>query len=199
MSDDDKAIKEAIRKLILDSLEIDQNLRDQYQTGNKFRFIRDRLTSLQARIEEELQTSQAETAEIGGKLGEDEILVYVHIFNAQGLVFSTWQKLVSASVFYEYSVNRPIYTNKAQVESFIRSRPNKVQHGFLTVALKKDAVLSPPEGQEAPKDQIGHPLIKIREGSLQFNRLLSFTHQETEYIVDNQGHVIKKPESSHSN
>lgn len=192
MSNDEKAIKEAIRRLIRDSLEVDQKLRDEYRIGDKFRFIRDRLQSLQTRIEEELQIHEAESIERKKELKEDETLVYVHLFNVQGLTFHSWYKLVEASVFYEYSVNRPIYTDKSQIEAFIRSRPNKVQHGYLTIAIKKDAILPIPSGFEPPRDQIGNLLVKIREGSLHFDRLLLFTHQEHEYEINRDGEMIKK-------
>jgi Dot/Icm secretion system protein (dot_icm_IcmQ) len=186
----DKEMKEKIQKLVLDSIEADKKLRDQYQVGDKFRFIRDRLMALQARVEEELQSAIEAKSKKLEKIEEGEVLVYVHIYNAQGIVFSTWQKMLSPSVFYEYSVNRPIYTNKADIEAFIRSRPNKVQHGFITIAVQAANIL--PAAPDAAKDTIGSPLIKIKEGCLLFNKMISFTHQNIEYVVDETGQVIKK-------
>lgn len=186
----DKEIKEKIQKLILDSIETDKNLRDQYHVGEKFRFIRDRLMVLQARIEEEIQSALQEKSKKLEKIEEGEVLVYVHIYNAQGIVFSTWQKMLSPSVFYEYSVNRPIYKEKGDAEAFIRSRPNKVQHGFITVAVKADNILA--ALPEAAKDPIGNPLIKIKEGCLSFNKMISFTHQNIEYVVDETGQIVRK-------
>lgn len=183
-------MKEKIQKLVLDSIEADKKLRDQYQVGDKFRFIRDRLMALQARVEEELQSAIEAKSKKLEKIEEGEVLVYVHIYNAQGIVFSTWQKMLSPSVFYEYSVNRPIYTNKADIEAFIRSRPNKVQHGFITIAVQAANIL--PAAPDAAKDTIGSPLIKIKEGCLLFNKMISFTHQNIEYVVDETGQVIKK-------
>jgi hypothetical protein len=191
MSNHDKEVKEKLQKLVQDSIRADQELRDKFHIGDKFRFIRDRLQSLGVRIQEELDALLVEIEKKTDKLAEDEVLVYVYIFNAQGLVLQTWQKMLNPSVFYEYSVNRPVYAEKAHIETLIRSRTNKAQHGFLTIAIKKTDILTTPEGMEASVDVNGSPVIRIKEGSLKPNKMFSFTHQESEYVI-NAGHIVKK-------
>ena len=95
--------------------------------------------------------------------------------------------MVLPNVFYEYSVNRPIYTEKSQIDSFIRSRPNKQQHAYLTVAIKKQDMY-PSQSQ----DSSGNMLIKVKEGSLRFEKLISFTYNDQDYQVDEEGEFIKK-------
>lgn len=193
MSNDDKELKEKIQKLVLDTIQVDKELRDQYQIGEKFKFIRDRLTALKDRIEGELQAIQQDS-DSKNSIAEDEVVVYVYLYNAQGLVFNTWQKMISPSVFYEYSVNRPIYVNQADVESFIRSRSNKFQHAFLAIVIKKEEMLVSLEGAESLKDQVGNPLIKIKEGCLQIQKMISFMHQDHQYVLNDLGQLIKKQE-----
>src|SRR5262245_5867147 len=130
MSNGDKEIKEKLHKLVKDSLQMDKELRDKFHVGDKFRFIRDRLQALDTRLQEELNELAVEIEKKSDKLAEDEILIYIYIFNAQGLMLQTWQKMLMPSVYYEYSVNRPIYQEKVNIQSFIRTRPNKAQHGF---------------------------------------------------------------------
>ncbi len=193
MSNGNKDQKDQIEKilqLVQSAIQQDQELREKYKIGDKFRFIRDRLIALQSRIEEQINAMQKETEKKTDLITEDEVMVYVHLFNAQGLVFQTWQKMISPSVFYEYSVNRPVYAEKSLVESFIRSRPNKVQHGFIGVIIKKQDILSIPDA-EMTKDAVGNPLIKIREGSLLFNRFSSFVHNGHEYVL-NEEKLVKK-------
>jgi hypothetical protein len=192
MSNGDKELKEKLQKLIQDSIRVDEELRNKYQIGDKFRFIRDSLHAQATRIQEELDALAVEIESKTDKIAEDEMLVYVYIFNAQGLVLQTWQKMLNPSVFYEYSVNRPAYSEKAHIESFIRSRTSKAQHGFLTIVVKKTDVLPVQAGLEAAVDSIGNPLIKIKEGSLKFNKMFSFTHQENEYVVNKDGQIVKK-------
>lgn len=191
MSNGDKDIKEKLQKLVQDTIRADEELRNKYQIGDKFRFIRDRLQAQAARIQEELDALAIEIESKSDKIAEDEVPIYVYIFNAQGLVLQTWQKMLNPSVFYEYSVNRPAYAEKAHVESFIRSRTSKAQHGFLTIVVKKSDILPTVAGLEPVVDSIGNPLIKIKEGSLKFTKMHSFTHQENEYKVE-EGQIVKK-------
>jgi len=120
---------------------------------------------------------------------DDEILVYVHLFNASGANVNSWKNMLKGKVFYEYSVNRPIYANKSDVEAFIRSKSNKVQHGFLTIAVKKEYISFPGETEKA--DALGHALIKVKEGTLHAERLFSFTHNLIDYRVSEEGEITK--------
>lgn len=191
MADDNKESAEKLRLIIREIIHEEQALRDKYQIGDKFRFIREKLVALQEKIQSELQEIELTSETITSGMADDEMLVYVYLFNTQGLSLPTWQKLLHPSVFYEYSVNRPIYQDKDQIESFIRSRSNKVQHGYLTIAIKKDALLISPVGVAA-QDAIGNPLYRIKEGSLRFERLLTFRHNDQDYTVKEDGKMVKK-------
>src|SRR5262249_5598798 len=105
--------REKLLQLLKDAVQRDKNLRDKYGVGEKFRFIRDRLHALLSRIEENIKGLEKKEEKKKDEISEDEIIVYVYLYNAQGMTFSTWQKMLSTSVFYEYSVNRPLYLNKA--------------------------------------------------------------------------------------
>lgn len=192
MSNGEKEIKEKLQQLVRASLASDKELREKFGIGDKFRFIRDRLQALNTRIQEELDALAVEIESKSDKVAADEVLVYVYLFNAQGLLLQTWQKMLNPAVFYEYSVNRPVYGEKAHVESFIRSRTGKAQHGYLTMLVKKTDILPANPGVEGSVDAIGNPLIKIREGCLKANKLFSFTHQENEYSLNAAGQIVRK-------
>lgn len=189
MSNKEKEQEEKLLQLMRDAVQHDNELREKHQIGEKFRFIRDRLKALLSRIEESLITLQKETEDKADKVLEDETLVYVYLFNAQGLALQTWQKMLNPAVFYEYSVNRPIYTEKSHVESFIRGKTNKAQHGYITIAIKKQDIS---KTEASSKDIIGNPLIKVKEGSLNFKRMFSFTHNGHDYILNEDGVLVKK-------
>ena len=192
MSNDNEEKREKLLQLVREVVQRDKELREQFQIGDKFRFIRDRLQALLVRVEESLILLQEKSIQKVNVVLEDESPVYVYLYNAQGLQFKTWQNMVGASVFYEYSVNRPIYAEKAQIDAFIRSRTNKAQHGYLTIAVKKSDIIKP---EEKVEDMIGNPLIKVREGALKVNRMISFTHNGQDYILDEEGELVKKEES----
>lgn len=192
MPDHHKEQTEKLLQLMREALQRDQELRDQFHIGEKFRFIRDRIVALVSRMEESLSDMQQKEDKKITILGEDEKLVYVHLFNAHGQLLQTWQKMVNPSVFYEHSVNRPVYNEKNDIESFIRTKPNKAQHGYLTIVIKKADIYD--TSDESMKDLIGNQLIKVKEGSLKPNCLLAFTHNQQDYLITENGVLIKKTE-----
>lgn len=191
MPNESKEQRENLLKLITAAVQKDKALRAQFAMGDKFRFIRERLEDLQRRIDAHLNIFKEGDSEQAINVAADESLVYVYLYNAQGLTLKTWQKMLNESVFYEYSVNRPIYIDKAAVEAFIRSRPNPAQHGFITVIVKNEDILKVPEGMPATQDALGNQLVKVREGSLTFKKLLAFTHNSEDYKVNNSGEILK--------
>jgi len=183
--------KQKLLQLVKEAVRQDGELRATHQVGDKFRFIRDRLNALSTHLEEHLSELTKKKEKKQDILSENEMLVYVYLFNAQGIVLQTWQKMLNPSVFYDHSVNRPIYIDKAHIEAFIRSKTNRVQHGYLTIAMSKEAVIKS-SASELLKDALGHQLIKIKEGSLQFKRLIEFTHNGHTYFVGEAGTLTKK-------
>ncbi len=182
--------KDKLLALVREAVEQDKALREKYQIGDKFRFIRERLQALLLRVEESFISHQNESKQAMIEVLPDEVCVYVYLYNAQGILFPSWQKMLHPSVFYEYSVNRPIYSEKPQVESFIRSKSNKMQHGYVVFAVKKDEIIQ--EGADIGKDTIGNKLIKVKEGALRANKFLSFTHNNIEYVINAEGELVKK-------
>lgn len=192
MSNDNSEKKAKLLQLIRNAVSQDKQLREKYNIGEKFRFIRDRLQALLARVEENLQLFETAAQQNKDLLLPDETLIFVHLFNAQGVILHTWHKMLNPSVFYEYSINRPIYAEKKFVETFIKSKTNPNQHAYLTIAIKKQDVMSLASDTEHATDLIGNPLIKVREGSLKFNRLIIFTHNGIDYEVSAEGNLLTK-------
>lgn len=186
--DDQKDQNQKVLELVRKAVKCDEDLREVHQIGSKFRFVRDRLHSLLTQLEEEIKLNHVVKKDDDFQLAEDEQLVYVYLYNAHGINFNSWQNMVSPSVFYEYSVNRPIYAEKKDVENLLRLKKDKQQHAYLTIAVKKQNILSVPSLQDAS----GNPLIKVKEGSLKFERVMSFTHAQHEYTVAAEGELIKK-------
>lgn len=195
MSDNSIEKKEKLLTLIKEAVDADADLRNLYTIGNKFKFIHDRLNALKNQVEEDLKALHKKEEKTIRKLDEEDVLVYVSLYNAQGNVVKTWQKLMNPAVFYEYSVNRPIYKNKKDIESFIRLKQNKLQHGYLTIAVNKNDILST-DLQEPQKDSLGGVLIKVREGSLKFDRLINFTHNGNDYVLSETGELVKSKKDS---
>lgn len=190
-SESDLEEKLKLIEIVREAIQMDNNLREKYQIVDKFRFVRDRLAGLLKLLEESLPTGAQHTDDSMRGMAEGEVLVYVYLYNAQGLQFRTWQNLVNPKVFYEYSVNRPIYAEKSYIETLLRTKTNKAQHAYLTIAVKPEFVFKAPE-ESAPRDIAGNPVIKVKEGSLHINKVISFMHLEQEYVLNADGELIKK-------
>ncbi len=189
MPKDSKELKEKLMKIVNEAVNKDAELRAQLQIGEKFKFIRDRLAALKQHVEAALQTIQLDTDQEQLVVDEDEQLVYVYLFNAHGIDLQTWIKMLHPSVYYEHSVNRPIYGAKEHVESVIRNKANRTQHGYIEVAVKKAMILK--KDDAGLKDNIGNPLLKIKEGSLKPDRLISFYHNGHYYRMNEDGKLEK--------
>lgn len=191
-SDHEKQSELQLINIIRDAIKTDEALREKYQVENKFRFVRDRLHALLTNLETELQAHQSQTKTIAMRQAEaDEVLVYVYLYNAQGTALQNWQSMLNPKFFYEYGFNRPIYSQKEHVDALVKSKSNKLQHAYLTVAVKKDHIISL-DADTAGKDSLNNPLIKIKEGGLRFEKLICFTHNNIDYLLDPEQGLVKK-------
>ncbi len=154
----------------------DEALRTEYHIGDKFRFVRDQLQGLLHQIEEIHIDLQLQKIAEQKKLTEEETIVFVHLFNSQGANLSSWQKMLKPSVFYEHSINRPIYADKAGIEAFLRTKANPTHHGYIMMVIKKSDIL--PIQLE---DKFGNALVKIKEGALHAEGMLGFVTNGNEY------------------
>lgn len=189
MPKDSRELKEKLLQLINEAVDQDVKLRTDLQIGDKFRFIRESLQALKLQVDEAMQAIKVEVDENKDVLAEDEQLVYVYLFNAHGIDLQSWIKMLHHSVYYEHSVNRPIYAAKEHIEAVIRNKANRIQHGYLTMAIKKAGILK--QGDEATKDSFGNPVLKIKEGSLSAERLISLTHNGHCYVLNENGALEK--------
>lgn len=185
-----QASKEKLLSIVKEAIAKDEALREQFNIGNKFRFVREKLQALHdevsaalASIQEDIEANQPSAVQA------DEVIVYVYLFNAQGVLVPTWRKMLHPSVMYEYSVNRPIYQDQSAIEAVIRSKAEKQQHAYFAIAIKKESMIA--FADQAPKDALGHALVRVKEGSLVHQRILFFKHNDRDYRVSASGELIK--------
>lgn len=181
---------EKLIQLIQDLIRQDADLREKYGVLEKFRFVRDRLNGLLTHLEEQKKVLKGGEKSVETKEDSaDKVVVYVYLYNAQGAMLRTWLTLLTPRVFYEYSVNRPIYGQKNEIESLIRSKANPQQHGYLAVRVSQKDLMA--LKNPASMDVIGNPLLKIREGSLRFENFVAFTHNGHDYVLNAEGEFVK--------
>lgn len=190
-NDDQKDQDLKILEMVREVVKYDEELRKQHNVGDKFRFVRDRLHVLLAHLEQQHAAAQLSTQPVKKQEAtSDDTTVYVYLYNAHGINLKTWQNFLMPKLFYEYSVNRPIYAERNQIEELLRTKSNKVQHAYLAVTIKQADLLQ--TNGNAMKDAVGNTLIRVKEGALRFDQMLSFTHNGNEYTVNEKGELIKK-------
>lgn len=190
-NDEEKTQQAKLFTLVREAIECDEALRIKFEIGDKFRFVRDRLKELLAQLELDQVTSSITIKDANLGLQENESVVYVYLFNAKGVVLRNWINMLNPKVFYEYSVNRPIYADKNEIEAMLRTKTNKQLHAYLAVAVKKVDILQS-ASDASQKDSLGNPLIRVREGSLKLDRLISFSHNGNEYTWNPDEGFLKK-------
>jgi hypothetical protein len=184
MSENDNEKNIELLKLVKKAISHDNQLREKFAVGDKFRFVRERLNILAQNIEQDLANVATATKKIGRELGEGEVPVYVYLYNANGLILRSWLNMLTPKVFYEYSVNRPIYSEKSAIVGFLRLKPNKPQHAYLTIAMNPEDIISSPDINS---------VVKVKEGSLHFDKLLTFSHNDQDYVLTENGEFVPKP------
>jgi hypothetical protein len=190
----DNALREKQANLLQslrDLSQLDHELRIKYEVAEKFRFIKERLQKLIDQTDHYLQVIEVKEQKIEFSKNADEVLVYVYLYNSKGLLLRNWSPLIGDKVFYEHSVNRPIYAHQAHLDELIRTKKIPQQHGYLTIAVKMEDIQPLGEGVEL-QDSLGNPMIKVKEGALRVDKMQSLTHNLHEYILAPDGELIKK-------
>lgn len=186
IDDKEKKHQDMLIDIVRKAIERDDALRAKYEVGDKFRFVRERLKAVLTQLESEFMEVKAVEKKREVRLAEGEVAVYVHLFNTKGVVFRSWLNMLTPKVFYEYSVNRPIYTELAHVLALLKSKSEKQQHAYLTIAVKSTDII-----KTVQKDVNDNPTVKVREGSLLPNKLISFTHNGQDYFLNEAGELEK--------
>lgn len=172
-------------QLIRSLIQHDNDLREKYQVGNRFVFVRTGLQNLLSKLEANtmvaIQQPTHETVELSNL-----ITVYVYLYNAQGLQVRTWSALLTPKALYEHSVNRPVFYDKQSIENALRTKSNAAQHAYLAVQIEENQIIPPLPAES------GIPAIKVREGSFRQERILAFFHNGQEYVLDEHGELVKK-------
>jgi intracellular multiplication protein IcmQ len=175
---------EQMLQIVQKALDADSQLREKYQIGVHYNVIHTQLEALLNQLNEKVQEKKAteESKEIALKIEADRSTVYVYLFNAQGSILKTWQKLLLPGALVEHSVNRPIYAEKEQIENVMRAKPNQTKLAYLEIMVNKDDILQLATGN-AMKDQHGYPLLRLRQGALKVENIKNFVHNGKTYQI----------------
>lgn len=147
------------------------------------------LSAIKAEAEAELlkleAKATAKTYQIE-KPAENEVEVYISLFQSEGLNINKWAMQLRS--LERYIVGRPIYQNATDIAKRIRLRSAAGNEAYVSVIIKK-LDIQPSVDPFAPplKDQFDHPLLMIKDIALRKGRITGFYHQSIRYhFVDGQ-------------
>lgn len=145
------------------------------------------LTAIKAEAQAELDRLQIKANEKFITIkpaGENEIEVYISLFQSDGYNIGKWA--VQLRSLDRYIVGRPIYKNEADVEKRIRLRNALGNEAYVAVIVNKADIQSDAAATSL-KDQFDHPLLLLKEIALKKGRINTFVHQGIRYhFVDGQ-------------
>lgn len=148
--------------------------------GKKLRELRERLKN-----DLDVSTESPETSTLFHRYTQRKIvtdkaqLVFILIYSAEGGNLKQWENIISSLT--AHSMTRPIYTNEADVQAVIRSKPNKENDAYLAFSIT-DNDISPPFNNKVPVDRYGNELVVLKEGVIHSENVEYFVHVSGRYF-----------------
>ncbi len=133
----------------------------------------------------------AEQSKVINKLdtvGEDQQLLYVSLFQAQGHDVKSWEKQVRA--LNRYIVGRPIYAEEDNVKKVIRLKQNSANEAYVVLAVDKKFIQKPNAFEVERKDRYGNSLETLKPGVITDANIFELVHDDQRYSYE-RGHLIK--------
>jgi len=181
-----RKIIDIVRQAIIN----DQARREKFKIGDQYSFIPEKLQAILKRLEDNLDYSEEVVNSLPAwhrEVADDEQVVFIYLYNAQGKDKHVWERLLSNNSFAEQCFSRPIYLNHSDVEKVLRSRGDLPHHAFITVVVKKNHILNSNQ-----QDSLGGQLIRLVENSLKIDNIIEFFHLGKMYYRDHRGRLILK-------
>lgn len=113
--------------------------------------------------------------------------VYISLYQADGGNLQVWQNMLKSLA--KYSINRPIYANEEHVKAMIRSKSDAIRHAYVIIAIKADSII---KSEFQQTDNLGHPLLTLKEHSIETDNIISFVHANKKVYVFHENKLILK-------
>lgn len=127
--------------------------------------------------------------EIGERsLEENEIKVYVSLYQAEGHDMQKWEGQIRS--IHAYMAGRPIYKSEEEVKTVIRQKLLQISEAYAVAVIDKSKILAN-EFSMKKVDRQGFELMTIELGALSFANVIEFVHLGRRYSFYNQRLVLK--------
>lgn len=151
-------------------------------------FLRNALKPLKQLREEAIQLKNEATMNVGDQqialrpLEDDEMLVYISIFQSAGDNLRKWELQLSS--IRSHLLGRPVYEQEENVEKVLRQKLVKTSEAYITVVVKKADIQSFAYQAERV-DRLGNPLLTLKNSAVKPENIFEFVHQGKRYFFRN--------------
>lgn len=115
-------------------------------------------------------------------LSDDEMLVYISIFQSEGHNLRKWELQLGS--LRSHLLGRPVYEKEENVAKVIRQKLMQVSEAFVVVAVNKKDIQSFAYQAERV-DRFGNPLLTLKDSSVKTENIFEFVHQNQRYFFLN--------------
>ncbi len=119
---------------------------------------------------------------------EQEVVVYVSIFQSQGGDLKRWA-LQLGSLKTAIS-GRPIYANEADVCALVKHKESALSEAYLCIAVDKKDILTQ-DARFYRQDHLGHRLLILKQTAIKEDNILEFVHNKKRYLHES-GRLIEQ-------
>tara|TARA_B110000879_G_scaffold195659_1_gene264570 strand:+ start:595 stop:1194 length:600 start_codon:yes stop_codon:yes gene_type:complete len=106
-------------------------------------------------------------------LKENQLEVYIGVYNAQGTDLGQWARVISNLT--SQCVSRPMYFSQSAVKEMIRSKVNLNNEGYVLIHVNKSDLMDI-EKERLPRDKLGNILLLLKERVITQEIIKKFYH-----------------------
>jgi len=104
--------------------------------------------------------------------------VYVALYAFDGGDLKSWERVIMN--LPSHLTSRAIYANEEEVQALIRSKPNPVNDGYISMFINPDDIISQP-AEKTSTDKHGKPLLVLKHKAISLDSFDVFVHQTGNY------------------
>jgi len=135
---------------------------------------------------EDLTGERDEIAEKKQELKEDEILLYVSLFQTKGHDTVIWESQLRA--IERNIIGRPVYKDLDNVKKIIRLKANPMNEAYAVIKVDKNLIQKPNAFDVERKDRYGNSLETLKPGAVMPDDIIEFVHDNCTYSFS-KGHL----------
>ncbi|EDP46497.1 Dot/Icm secretion system protein IcmQ [Rickettsiella grylli] len=109
---------------------------------------------------------------------EQNIELYIALYQSQGCNMNKWQEVVLSLT--NYTMGRRIYDNETDVKAAVRLSDRNLNHAYVVVSVPRDAIFEDTT-ESLRTDREGRQLVSLRPKAIQIKNINRLVHATGEY------------------